>query len=404
MNLLSISQLNRYVKSVLEEDSKLNDLYLRGEVSNFTNHTRSGHFYFTLKDDEASVRAVMFRVHASQLRFMPENGMSVISRVSVGLYEREGSFQIYVTDLMPDGEGAVAVAIRQRKERLEKLGVFDVARKRRIPDYPQTIGVITSESGAAIGDIIKVLGRRWPVCKMLFCPTLVQGESAPQGLINALKALDSICDVIIIGRGGGSAEDLWAFQSEELALAIFNSKTPVISAVGHESDTTICDLAADLCAPTPSAAAELAVPDVEQELKLLAHYESLLSYCAKNMICRVCEQFNLLANCKLLKNPEYFIKKKQERLDFIAKALYNIQYSRLKELEKQLEVQAGFLDTLSPLRVIARGYSAVFVDGRPVVSVAQLDIADEVCVQMNDGELIAKIEEIKGYSDDESKL
>ena len=389
---------------MLEEDSKLTDLYLRGEISNFTNHTRSGHFYFTLKDDAAAVRAVMFRANASQLRFMPENGMSIIARAEVSLYEREGSFQAYVTDLMPDGEGAVAVAIRQRRARLEALGVFEPARKRKIPVYPAVIGVITSDSGAAFGDIEKVLKRRWPVCRVRFCPALVQGERAPESLIAALKTLESGCEVIIIGRGGGSEEDLWAFQSEELALAIFAAKVPVISAVGHETDTTICDLAADLRAPTPSAAAELAAPDIRQLLKRLDQYQEMLAIRAKQQISRAEIRLNSLENTKTLKNPEYFIEKRQERLDFLAKSLYNIQYGRLKSLQQYIEAQAGLLDSLSPLRVMARGYAAVLHQDRPVSKVTELNSGDKIRVCMSDGELLAKIEEIRENQHYEPKL
>ena len=389
---------------MLEEDPRLTDLYLRGEISNFTNHIGSGHFYFTLKDDSASVRAIMFKAHASQLRFMPENGMSVIARAGVSLFERDGSFQAYVTDLMPEGEGAVAVAIRQRKERLEKLGIFALEKKRKTPQFPNRIGVITSESGAAFSDITKVLKRRWPVCTVRFCPALVQGEAAPQSLTNALDMLDGTCDVIIIGRGGGSAEDLWAFQSEELALAVFAAKTPIISAVGHETDTTICDMAADLRAPTPSAAAELAVPDYKQVKENLEQYKNKISYYAKHVVLQANKRLELIENCRALQNPEYFIEKKQERLDFIAKALYNIQYNRLQELKKRIETQAGLLDVLSPLRVMARGYAAVFDNDTPVSTVANLSEGDSVCVRMADGELIAKIEEIRKYSNEKPKF
>ena len=294
MHTLTVTQLNRYVKAVLEENPKLTDLFLKAEVSDFTRNYRSGHCYFSLKDENSSVRAVMWAGAASALGFLPEDGMSVIARVSVSLYERDGSFQVYVNDLIPEGEGAAAVAFRQRVERLGKLGVFDPALKKPIPARPMRIGVVTSEAGAAIGDITHVLSRRWPVAKMLFCPAQVQGEGASESLIASLKALDGKCDVIIIGRGGGSSEDLRAFQDEALAMAVHRAKTPVISAVGHEMDISICDMAADLRAPTPSAAAELAVPSLEQELLALERLGRDLRTRAQT----------------------YFIEKKRKRLDF----------------------------------------------------------------------------------------
>ncbi|MCL2068635.1 MAG: exodeoxyribonuclease VII large subunit [Oscillospiraceae bacterium] len=375
MHTLSITQLNRYVKAVLEEDSKLADLFLKAEVSNFTRNGRSGHCYFSLKDENSSVRAVMWAGVASALKFLPEDGMSVIARVTVGLYERDGSFQVYVNDLIPEGEGALAAAMRQRVERLSKLGVFDPARKKPIPAWPMRVGVVTSETGAAIGDITQVLSRRWPVARMLFCPAQVQGEGAAQSLIAALKKLDGggKCDVIIIGRGGGSSEDLRAFSDEALAMAVYEAKTPVISAVGHEMDISICDMAADLRAPTPSAAAELAVPLLEQELLSLERRE---------------------------KDLQRFIKNKWERLDFFADSLYNIQKEMIRGKNRELAAKSALLDSLSPLRILGRGYAAVFHEDRAVRSAAELREGQKVGIRFADGTAQARIEKA-GVSADE---
>jgi exodeoxyribonuclease VII large subunit len=391
LHTLTINQLNRYVKAVLEENPKLRDLFLKAEVSDFVRNHRSGHCYFSLKDENSSVRAVMWAGTASALRFTPEDGMSVIARVSVSLYERDGSFQVYVNDLIPEGEGALAVAIRQRVERLEKLGVFDPALKKSVPARPMRIGVVTSEAGAAIGDITQVLSRRWPVAKMLFCPARVQGDGAAQGLIAALEALDGKCDVIIIGRGGGSSEDLWAFQDEALAIAVHQAKTPVISAVGHEADISICDMAADLRAPTPSAAAELAVPSLPQELLSLERRGRDLRARAEKLISARVWRLSALQSSPAMKNPLYFIEKKRKRLDFFSYSLYNIQNEFFREKDRELSAKSALLDSLSPLRILGRGYAAVFSGGEAVRSVSQLREGDEVGIRLADGQASARI-------------
>jgi exodeoxyribonuclease VII large subunit len=397
LRTLTISQLNRYVKAVLEEDAKLSDLFLKGEISNFTNHYSSGHFYFSLKDDSSSVRAVMFKGHASSLRFLPENGMNVIARASVGLFERDGSFQVYVTDLVPEGEGAVAAAVRQRREKLEKLGVFDPALKKSIPPYPMRVGVITSETGAAIGDITQVLSRRWPAARLLFCPALVQGAEAPRSLISALRTLDGRCDVIIIGRGGGSSEDLWAFQDEGLAMAVFKAETPVISAVGHEMDITICDMAADLRAPTPSAAAELAVPSASRAAELLAARRAALSRCSGRLLSRYRERLSALGTAAALTDPMSIYAEKRKRLDFLSKALYTMQYQLREDNRRKLRERASLLDSMSPLKVLSRGYTAVFAGEKALRSSKELCPGSRVAIRFHDGEAAATINEIRTF-------
>lgn len=273
--ILTVSQLNRYVKSVLDGDFRLRDLFLRGEISNYTRHYRSGHLYFTLKEGGSAVKAVMFAGYAQELAFEPENGMAVILRCSVSLYERDGNYQIYVYEMQPDGRGALQVAFEQLYRKLQVQGLFDETNKKPIPRFAQRIGVVTSETGAALQDILNILSRRCPMAQVVFAPALVQGREAPDSLIAALQALDEWgkCDVIIIGRGGGSMEDLWCFNDERLVRQIVACHTPIISAVGHETDFTLCDYAADLRAPTPSAAAELAsikMEQLEERLEILA--------------------------------------------------------------------------------------------------------------------------------------
>ena len=269
--IITVGQLNRYVKSLLDADENLYNLYLVGEISNFTDHYKSGHFYFSLKDEDAQIKAVMFRNNASRVRFRVENGMRVIVRGRVSMYEAAGQYQIFVDDMQPDGVGALNLAFEQLKEKLQKEGLFDAAHKKPIPKMPKRVGVITSATGAAVQDILNILGRRFPLAEVVLASVLVQGEGAHEQLIAAIQEFNrnKCADVLIIGRGGGSTEDLWEFNNEDLARAVYASKIPVISAVGHETDFTICDFVADLRAPTPSAAAELAVPDQNEVLAYL---------------------------------------------------------------------------------------------------------------------------------------
>ena len=262
--VLTVSQLNTYLRAVIEEDDHLSSVFVCGEISNFTNHIRSGHWYFSLKDENSILKAVMFRTANQRLRFRPESGMRVIVRGRIGVFERDGVYQLYAEDMQPDGTGALALAFEQLRRRLEAEGLFRAERKKTLPPFPATIGVITSPTGAARRDIENVLGRRFPAANILFAPVLVQGENAPEQLAAAVARMnrDGRADVIIIGRGGGSAEELWAFNDERVVRAVAASEIPVISAVGHETDVTLCDFAADRRAPTPSAAAELAVPEM----------------------------------------------------------------------------------------------------------------------------------------------
>ena len=258
--VVTVSQLNAYVKSIMDSDYNLSDILVSGEISDFTNHYRTGHYYMTLKDEKACIQAVMFKGSNIRLKFMPENGMRVIARGRVSVFERDGKYQLYIDDMQPDGIGSLSIAFEQLKAKLEKEGLFDKSKKPRIPVCPMRVGVVTSPTGAAVRDIVNVLGRRFPLAQIVFCPVQVQGENAAPQIADAIKRFNKgkYADVLIVGRGGGSVEDLWAFNEEIVARAVAGSEIPIISAVGHETDFTICDFAASLRAPTPSAAAELA--------------------------------------------------------------------------------------------------------------------------------------------------
>ena len=312
-DILSVSQLNRYVKSLLDGDFLLKDLLLRGEISNFVCHQRSGHCYFTLKEGDCAVRAVMFSRYANDLLFEPENGMAVILRGAVSLYERDGSYQLYVYDMQPDGRGALQVAFEQLYRKLDRQGLFSQQNKQPIPTDARRIGVVTSASGAAFWDIVNVLSRRYPLATLVFCPAQVQGEAAAQSMVQALDVLEQQgnCDVIILGRGGGSMEDLWCFNDEQLVRRVARCTVPLISAVGHETDFTLCDYAADLRAPTPSAAAELAAPDLsdlpeqlqDYAQRILAAGERMLSFKTRQIL-EQSERLTRLSPQKRLRQDE----------------------------------------------------------------------------------------------------
>lgn len=315
--VLSVSQLNRYIKMNFDADENLANIFISGEISNFTNHYRTGHLYFTLKDDSAAVRAVMFNSSAKRLKFMPEDGMKVIARGRVSVYEASGQYQLYVDDMQPDGVGALNLAYEQLKEKLQKEGLFSEHHKKPLPPYPEKVGVITSPTGAAVRDIINVLGRRFPYAEIVFCPVLVQGDGAHLQLTDAVNMFNSerAADVIIIGRGGGSIEDLWEFNDEGLARAVYNSEIPVISAVGHETDFTICDFVADMRAPTPSAAAELAVPDANELQYALSALKNRMFLNVSSGIADRRSRLEYLTSKGALKSPDEMLSNRSQRLD-----------------------------------------------------------------------------------------
>ena len=387
MQVITVTQLNRYVKSLLDGNEHLKSVYISGEISNFTNHYKSGHLYMTLKDEGAAVKAVMFRGQAGTLRFTPENGMKVIVRARVSLYDRDGSYQIYIDAMQPDGVGALQVAYEQLKAKLAEEGLFDDARKRPLPKYPSRVGVITSPTGAAVRDIMNVLGRRYPLAEIVFCPVLVQGAGAPPQLVAALRQLNQqqAADVIIIGRGGGSIEDLWAFNDETVARAVAASVIPVISAVGHETDFTICDFVADLRAPTPSAAAELAVPEQSELRTLLSQISQRTAGALAYHFKRERQRLDAIQSKRCLQNPLFFTEEQGMRLDFLSRSFLRVSQLRIGQGQQRLSEAAAKLDALSPLKVLGRGYAIAYKNNEVIKSVHDVTPGDSVSVRLTDG-------------------
>lgn len=390
--VLSVSQLNFYIKSVIENDPRLNVVFLTGEISNLTNHYRSGHIYLSLKDEKSVIRAVMFAGNARTLRFQPQDGMKVICRGRVAVYEPNGQYQLYIEDMQPDGVGALTIAFEQLKSSLAEKGLFDNAHKKPIPKFPKTIGVITSPTGAAVQDIRNILSRRYPCADIVMCPVLVQGENAPSQLVSAVKKLDeyNACDVIIIGRGGGSIEDLWAFNSEELAYVIYNCKIPVISAVGHETDFTICDFVSDLRAPTPSAGAELAVPDKDE---LVSFYNSQLQYLSSLVDVKVKNQSNMITDFHRrlsLVSPQNRIEKYEQQLEMLKTKTESFVNDKISKADSNIKAKAAKIESINPIAVLSRGYAIAEKDGQVISSKKQLSENDEFSIEFSDGKITAK--------------
>ena len=392
--ILSVSQLNFYIKSLMDSDMKLSGVFISGEISNLTDHYKSGHIYLSLKDEKSIIRGVMFAGNAARLKFRPENGMKVIARGRVSVYEATGQYQLYIDDMQPYGAGALAVAFEQLKAKLEKEGLFHVSAKKAIPMYPKTVGIITSPTGAAIEDMKSILVKRWPIVNILIYPSLVQGEEAPKQLIKGINYFSKkkCADVVIIGRGGGSAEDLWAFNSEELARAIYACEVPVISAVGHETDFTICDFVADIREHTPSAAAKRAVPDIfDERNKLSALGKSLDVYARKNLAHKEL-YFEKLKDNMADRGPAKALEKKQVDFDDLAKRFYDTEKKLIEEKENSLKALEDKLSQLDPEKTLMRGYAAVEKDGITVSSVKQGAKGDRITITLADGSFKALVE------------
>lgn len=396
MLILSVSQINRYISFKLKEDKKLSGVMIRGEISNFTAH-RSGHFYFTLKDNESAIKAVMFRSNAQKVKFMPQDGMNVIAMGSISVFERDGLYQIYVTDIIPDGVGSVYIANQQLREKLRKEGIFDESAKRPLPQLPKKIGAVTSETGAALQDIINVLSRRYPVCELMVFNTLVQGtdaaDSISRSMMNAAKA---DCDVIILARGGGSLEDLSAFNTEKVAYAIYNSSVPVISAVGHETDVTIADLAADLRAPTPSAAAEMVSLSAEQIYGNIKYYEEKLKGLIETSLNNLNAQLEKTNERLLRFSPDQKIEKSILKYGELTKRLDKAYEKIISEKENEFISSVSKLEAMSPVSVLMRGYSLVYRNDRIVNRTSELTENDNVTIRLSDGKATAKIISLEG--------
>lgn len=393
----SVSQLNAYVKNLLDEDGALQTVFVSGEISNFKAHY-SGHLYMTLKDESSAVKAVMFASNASRLRFRPDNGLKVLVIGRVSLYERDGSYQLYITDMQPDGIGSLNLAFEQLKKKLSAEGLFDDSRKKQIPVFPKRVGVVTSAAGAAFRDIQNVITRRYPAVDIIIKPVLVQGDGAAADIAAAVELFNryNAADVLIVGRGGGSIEDLWAFNEEIVARAVFASKIPVISAVGHETDFTICDFVADLRAPTPSAAAELAVPDIWAVRNTLESFSLRQSHALRSYIELEREKLRLLAESRAMKNPLERINDSRQELVSLYDRMLGAVSQELYTQRASLAACASKLNALSPLAVLARGYSITYKNGKPVSDILLLNKGDGIEIRLNNGSMNATVTGING--------
>ena len=395
MTVLSVSQVNTYIKAILDEIPPIQNIYVSGEISNFKHYYQSGHMYFTLKDERSQLKAVMFSSDNYKLRFRPENGMKVICFGQVGVYERDGVYQLYVRDIQPKGTGELQIAYEQLKSKLENEGLFDELHKKPIPKYPSRIGVATSNMGAAVEDIKNVISRRYPLCEIVIVPTVVQGDAAGPDIVRSVKMLDSMnVDTIILGRGGGSIEDLWAFNTEEVARAVFNCRTPVISAVGHETDYTICDFVADMRAPTPSAAAELAVPNIANELVNLQNYAGALDRLINYRITDEQNRLDTISKNSPLSDISKFFEGIENGLDDRYNKLCSLFSDTVSKKDLQLQKSAATLNALSPMAVLGRGYAMVTNDRGLITSVDSVKPDEKITIKVCDGSINAKITEV----------
>lgn len=392
MPIRSVTNVNRYIKTLLEGEPALRRLMVRGELSNFKVYA-SGHAYFTLKDAASQLKCVMFRSRAKYLRFRPENGQSVVASGGIAVYERDGVYQLYVDSLAPEGKGALAEALRQLKERLAKEGLFDPARKQPLPRFPRTIGIVTSRSGAVLHDIHHVGKRRDPRVQLVLAPVNVQGAGAAQEIAAAIRLFNERypVDLLIVGRGGGSMEDLWAFNEEPVVRAISASRIPVISAVGHETDTTLSDLAADLRAATPSQAAELAIPDTAALLRDIQGLALRLKSAAARTIEEKRSALRHLLDQPCLRAPDQLLAARQQQLDTLEDRLARAREAQLEKKQQALAAAASRLELLSPIHTLARGYALATKDGQPVTRAKTLAPGDHLTIRFSDGTIETKV-------------
>lgn len=394
-DIISVSALNKYVRSKLESDEVLYDIAIRGEISNFTRHSKTGHCYFSLKDTKASVRAVMFFMNASRVAFDIENGMQCVVRGVVSLYERDGTFQINVEFMFRDGVGTAALAFEQLKAKLDAEGLFNAEHKKLIPAWPKKVGIVTSKSGAALGDVLKVAQNRCPIAEFVLAPVQVQGQSAAREVKDAVEALCGHVDVILITRGGGSSEDFNAFNDEELARVVFECKTPVVSAIGHEMDFTILDFVADLRAPTPSAAAEMILPDMKASFTRMLDINT--NICG-NIHRRMELWYNMLERAE---NNAAFVRPKKDiavyenTLNRIKENMYSQLRAGMKNKRQRFAAAAALAESLNPYGVLARGYGIVRKDNTVVVSVQSVCKGQDVDVQLSDGNILCSVQDVR---------
>ena len=402
-NIYTVTELNQHIKNLLDSDGALSSLCVRGELSNYKVYP-SGHHYFTLKDKDCSLRCVMFKNAASKLVFRPENGLGVIVTGSVSVYPRDGAYQLYASRMSPEGIGDLYLAYEQLKEQLAREGLFDPSAKRPLPAYPRIIAVITSGAGAAVRDVIRILGKRWPLSKVVVLPVSVQGKEAPPQIVGAIRYANRyrVADLIITGRGGGSIEDLWAFNDERVARAIYASEIPVISAVGHEPDVTISDFVADLRAATPSNAAELAVPDQEEIRVRLRSLRSRMEQIVARRIRQERQRLSQLASRRVMEDPIVIVNQRQMLCDALSRRLMNAQERQVQHLRQTFVRHCASLDALSPLKVLSRGYSVVQREaGNVVRNTEEVTVGEKLRVKLSHGELDCRVENIRVESPEE---
>lgn len=402
--ILTVSQLNSYLSFKIKDDYRLRGIFLKGEVSNFVNHYKSGHLYFSLKDNNSVIKAIMFSSNACNLGFVPENGMNVIVQGSIQVYERDGTYQIYVTDIQPDGTGVLYFAYEQLKEKLLTEGIFDEKYKKSLPLYPDKIAVVTAKCGAALQDIINVVTRRYPVAKLIIYPCLVQGKDAPLSISNSIKNADEDNnDVIIVARGGGSFEDLNGYNTEIVARTIFECNTPLISAVGHETDITISDFVADKRAPTPSASAEIVCPDKNNLIELLKKYRIMMYNCILESLNKKSDIVVRYENKFKTSSVNYKIIEEEQKLKAIKQQIYFSVNKMLMIKGNQIKRYLNNLDSLSPSKVLLRGYSIVDKDNKIIKNSDDLKKGDEVNITFGKGQVKAEIISINLKPDNKSQ-
>lgn len=398
---LTVTQLNNRIKGLIDMDPALADVCVRGELSNYKIYP-SGHHYFTLKDSESSIRCVMFKSSASKLRFRPESGMGVTAFGRVSVYPRDGAYQLYCSGLMPEGTGDLQVAFEQLKKKLDEEGLFDRTHKKPLPRYPERIAIITSSAGAAVHDIIRILGHRWPLTKVLLLPVRVQGTEAPPEIVGAIRYANEfkVADVIITGRGGGSIEDLWAFNDERVARAIYASEIPVISAVGHEPDVTISDYVADVRASTPSNAAELAVPDLNEFTEGLHSYEIRSRQAMAKKLAALRTKLDSISGKRVMQDPAASIDNRRIELDRSRDRLLSAQEHILSEKKHEFVRLTAALDAMSPLKVLSRGYSITTGSGgKNIKSVNEIHAGDKLTVRLADGTAGCTVDDVEHLPD-----
>lgn len=415
---LTVSAITRYLKAKFDVDENLQTVFLKGEISNFKAHT-TGHFYFSLKDESSKINAIMFRSNASKVLFKPMDGMKVLVTGRISVYEAMGSYQIYVDEMLEDGVGNLYIAYEQLKEKLQKEGLFDKTHKKKIPKIPKRVGIVTASTGAAIRDIITTIKRRFPICETILFPTLVQGENAKDDIVRNIEMAQNYdLDVLIVGRGGGSIEDLWPFNEEVVARAIYNSKVPIISAVGHEVDFTIADFVADLRAPTPTAAAELAVPNMSDLKKYISQLSIRLNESVLKRVNYLKLYLDSIKNSFVIKNPMIMYENKKQSLDLMNSKLNDLMLGKVDRLKNEMDkIKKSYvltnpkllykdkilevkniiekLELLNPLNILKRGYSITYLNSLALKSVKEVKENDLLDIKLTDGVIQSKVINVK---------